>query len=310
MGEVSGPAMSRAFLAPRYWGIWMMVGLMWAAAKLPYAMQLLIGKALGVLLIVLAGRRRRIATVNLRLCFPEQSRSERKRLLRAHFGSLGIAIVELGATYWGSDSALRRRVRPSGLEHIRDALDRGRGVILLGAHFTTMELGLRLLSLFQPCQIMYRKNNNALLDYIILSGRSAHPSTVFPREDVRTLYRSLKRNLVVWYAPDQNYGRRFSVFVPFFGHPAATITTLSRFAARSGAAVVPFVQHRLPGLAGYEIVALPALENFPSGDEAADARRINEVLEEQIKRSPEQYLWVHRRFKTAPPGAENVYARI
>ncbi len=298
---------ARSFIRPRYWAIWAMVALMWMLAKLPFSVQIQAGKRLGWLLYHALARRRHIARTNLRLCFPELSESERERLLREHFGALGIALFELGLAWWASDERLRRLVKATGLEHIQQSLRRGKGVILLGAHFTNMELGLRLLSLFQPCQMMYRKNNNPLLDYIIHRGRSRHPGQMFPREDVRTLYRSLKQNLVVWYAPDQNYGRRHCVFVPFFVPPAATITTTSRFARKSGAAVIPFVQYRLAGKRGYEVVVLPPLSNFPTEDDVADARVINEVLEREIRRSPEQYLWVHRRFKTRPPGEKDLY---
>ena len=287
-----------------------MVGVMWSLARLPYLLQRGVGRLIGWLLYAAGARRRRIAERNLTLCLPEVTPAERTRLLRAHFHALGMAFVELAMTYWSSDSSLRRLVKMRGLSHLERALGEGKGVILLGSHFTTMELGLRFLSLYQECQMMYRKNNNPLLDYIIHHGRSRHPGQVFPREDVRTLYRSLKANLVVWYAPDQNYGRKHAVFASFFGHPAATINTTARFAAKSGAPVLPLVQYRLPGNRGYEVVVGPVLENFPLGDEERDARRVNALIEEQIRIAPEQYLWVHRRFKTQPEGAPNPYAGV
>ena len=302
--------MQIALLAPRYWHIWLMVGVMWGLAQFPYWLQRGVGNLVGCLLYVSAGRRRRIAQRNLKHCFPDQTRTEHARLLRAHFAALGMAFVELGMTYWGSDAGLRRLVKVRGLEHLERALTAGKGVILLGSHFTTMELGLRFLSLYQACQMMYRKNNNPLLEHIIHHGRSRHPGQVFPREDVRRLYRSLKANLVVWYAPDQNYGRKHSVFASFFDQPAATITTTARFAAKSGSPVLPLVQYRLPGNQGYEVVVGPMLKDFPLGDDEADARRVNEVVENQIRVAPEQYLWVHRRFKTQPEGGPNLYAGV
>ncbi len=302
--------MQISFLAPRYWGIWLMVGVMWGLARLPYVLQCAVGRLVGSLLYGLAAKRRRIAQRNLTLCLPDVTQAERARVLRAHFHALGMAFVELGMTYWSSDSSLRRLVKVRGLEHLDRALNKGKGVILLGSHFTTMELGLRFLSLYQECQMMYRKNNNPLLDHIIKHGRSRHPGQMFPREDVRTLYRSLEANQVVWYAPDQNYGRKHSVFASFFGHPAATITTTARFAAKSGAPVLPLVQYRLPGSQGYEVVVGPVMEGFPVGDDEQDARRVNEVIEEQVRVAPEQYLWVHRRFKTQPEGVPNPYAGL
>jgi KDO2-lipid IV(A) lauroyltransferase len=302
--------MRAAFLAPRYWGIWLMAGLMRGFAKLPYPTQLVVGGALGGLLYHVMRRRRRIAAANLAVCFPGMDARDRGRLLRGHFRSLGISFMELGMTYWGEDDAIRGLARITGLEHLQDALRAGRGALLLGAHFTTLELGLRFLSLHQEVEVMYRKNNNPLLDLILYRARSRHRGRMIPRENVRALYRSLAANRVVWYAPDHNYGRKHSVFVSFFGHPAATITTPARFAAATGARVLPFFQYRLPKRGGYEVIILPPLQNFPSGDDEEDARRINAVIEEEIRFAPEQYLWVHRRFKTRAPGAANIYAGV
>ena len=300
-----------SFLGPRFWIIWLLVGVMWGAAKLPYVLQRGLGRVLGFGLYGLAGRRRRIAEKNLTLCFPDKPRPQRVRLLRAHFDALGMAFVELAMTYWTSERVLRRRVKVvRGLDHLERALEKGKGVILLGSHFTTMELGLRFLLLYQECRMMYRKNNNPLLDHIIHRGRSRFRGEMFPREDVRALYRALKANQVVWYAPDQNYGLKHSVFASFFGQPAATITTTARFAAKSGSPVLPLVQYRLPGNQGYEVVVGPMVEGFPVGDDEQDARRVNALIEEQIRVAPEQYLWVHRRFKTQPEGLPNIYAGV
>jgi len=305
----AGAVWWRAYLGPRYWRTWLTAAALRLAALPPYPVQLALGRGLGALMYLVLRRRRRIARVNLALCFPELNEGERRRLLWRHFQALGIAFFELPTAWWGSERKLRALVAEvRGLHHLETALAAGRGAILLGAHFVNLEIGLRMLLFYQRCNMMYRRNKNPLLDRIILGGRTRHPVHVFPRENMRDLVASLRQNVPVWYAPDQNYGRRHSVFVPFFGQPAATITVTSRLARMSGAPVVPFFQRRLPGLRGYELVVLPALENFPSGDEEADARHINRVIEEQVRRSPEQYLWVHRRFKTRPDPAEDVYA--
>ncbi len=251
--------------------------------------------------------RREIAAANLELCFPELDRRARHRLLHRHFRSLGLGVVEVGAAWWGSDDALARHSRLVGLDHLHAALARGRGAILLGAHFTNLEIGLRALSSRTPCHVVYRPLGDAGLDRAVRERRDRHRVTMVPRDDVRGMVRALRAGHPLWFAPDQNYAGKHRVFAPFFEIAAATIATTSRLAKISRAPVVPFFQHRLPGLEGYEMTLLPALEDFPGADPEADAARINSLIEVQVRRSPDQYLWTHRRFKTRPPGAAPVY---
>ena len=275
---------------------------------LPFRWQLTAGRHIGYWLGKLARRRRRIAHINLELCFPELSVSQRRALLDQHFVALGIGLFETALAWWGSDEKLRGLARVEGVEHLKQALARGKGVILLTGHFTTLELGARFITWHQPFHALYRPHKNLLYETVMQRARQ-HRSQLppLPREDLRNLLRAFKKGQAVWYAPDQNQGVRNSVFVPFFGVPACTITATARLAALSGAAVVPYFPKRLPGTAGYEVTILPALENFPSGDVIADTRRINELLEHYVRQAPEQYLWVHRRFKTQPPGSPGVY---
>ncbi|MDX1512186.1 MAG: LpxL/LpxP family Kdo(2)-lipid IV(A) lauroyl/palmitoleoyl acyltransferase [Gammaproteobacteria bacterium] len=309
LGErASLPAIEGRFLLPRFWGIWVAAGLLRLMSLLPYAGRVILGGVIGRGLFLIMGRRRRIAQVNLSLCFPEMSEQRRARLLREHFESLGIALVEMGAAWWAPDHRLEGLVTVRGREHLETALARGRGAILMSAHFTSLEMGLRLMSREQYGYAVYRPQNNALLDVLIQRGRLRVRGGLIARDDIRGLLAALKANHPVWYPPDQDYGRRHSVFADFFRQPAATITTTARFARMSGAAVVPFYYHRLPGFRGYEVVMHPPLEDFPTGDPVADARRQNAVLEEEIRRSPAQYLWIHRRFKTRPPEQPDVYA--
>ncbi len=294
-------------LAPRFWPLWAGLGLGWCLAQAPYRVQLAAGRAIGWLACRLAGSRRRIAATNLRLCFPELDEAARRRLLHAHFLSLGMGVVETAMSWWTPARRLRPLARIEGLDNLERALEGGKGVILLSAHFTTLEIGGRLLSLHAPFHVMYREHKNPLFERIMRRARERHFEKAIPRDDLRGMLRSLKANMPVWYAPDQNYGREHSIFVEFFGVPAATITATARLAKISGAAVVPFFQERLPGAAGYRLRLLPALEDFPSGDERADTQRINDVIEAEVRRIPEQYLWVHRRFKTRPEGAAPLY---
>ncbi|WJW75265.1 LpxL/LpxP family Kdo(2)-lipid IV(A) lauroyl/palmitoleoyl acyltransferase [Thiohalobacter sp. IOR34] len=294
-------------LAPRFWPLWSGLGLGWLVAQLPYRWQMRLGRGLGALLFHTARRRRHIARTNLRLCFPELDEAARERLLRSNFAALGMGVVETAMSWWTPDARLRPLARIEGLEHLRAALAQGRGVILLSAHFMTLEIGGRLLALEAPFHVLYREHKNPLFERVMRRARERHFEKAIPRDDMRGFLRSLKANMPVWYAPDQNYGREHSIFVTFFGIPAATISATHRLARISGAPVVPFFPERLADDAGYRLRLLPALADFPSGDEAADTQRINDLIEAEIRRIPEQYLWVHRRFKTRPEGEKTPY---
>ena len=302
------PTAAGACYAPGYWPTWMLLGVMWLVAQLPYRLQMGLGRMLGRMLAWIGHQRRGIAEVNLGLCFPELDATRRKALLRDHFQSLGMGVVEIAMSWWTPEKRLRKLVRIEGLEHLDRALARGRGVILLTGHFTSLEIGGRLLALFTPFHVLYRRHRNPLFEATMRRARERNFDRAIPREDVRALLRSLKANMPVWYAADQDYGREQSLFVPFFGVPAATIIATSRLAAHSGAAVVPFFQRRLADGSGYLLQLYPALEDFPGATPEADARRINGILEERIREMPEQYLWVHRRFKTRPEGEAPLYA--
>lgn len=282
---------------------------MWLIAQLPYRAQLAIGGMLGRMMYYASPPRRHVAATNLRLCFPELSEIERASLLRRHFASLGMSAVETAMSWWTPDKKLRCLAHIKGLEHLEQAMQLGKGVILLSGHFTTLEIGARLLVMQVLFHAMYREHKNPLFDAVMRRARERHCEYAIPRGDARALLNSLKMGLPVWYAPDQNYKSENTVFVPFFGVPASTITATSRLARMSGAAVVPFFQHRLPGTQGYALTLLPALTDFPSEDVEADTLRINHLIEAQILKAPEQYLWVHRRFKTRPHGSPNVYHR-
>ncbi len=276
------------------------------ATALPHRLQLGMGRVFGVILWALPLPQKRIARINLGLCFPELSGTERARLLRRHMLSLGISIVELAASWWAKDRRLQALARVEGLEHLQRALAQGRGALLLSAHFTTLEIGGRLLSLEQPFAVMYRDQKNRLFDAVVLRGRERHFARAIHRNDVRGLLRALKDGLPVWYAPDQNYAGIQSVFAPFFDIPAATNTATARLARTSGAPVVPFFPERLPD-GRYCLRILPALEEFPSNDVVEDTARVNRIIEEQVRRVPEQYFWVHRRFKNRPAGEPRYY---
>lgn len=280
---------------------------MWCLAHLPYRMQMRLGRLLGRALNAIGGRRRHIAAVNLRLCLPELDERERDALLRRHLEAVGIAFIETAMSWFTPTERLRPLVEIRGLEHLHAALAQGRGAIVLMGHFTTMELIARLLALRAPLHVTYREHKNRLYQHTLERVHRAHCAAIIAHTDLRAMYRALKANDVLWYAPDQNYRGKLSAFAPFFGVPASTITATSRLAATSGAPVIPVLAERLAGDQGYRITLQAPLADYPSGNLVADATRINQTIEAQARRIPEQYLWVHRRFKTRPEGEKNVY---
>ena len=285
-----------ALLAPRYWPTWLMVMPFVVLPFMPWRLQFACGRLIGRLARRLAPRRRAITKSNLARCFPELSAAEREHLSREHFEALGIGLVETAVCWWAPDWRLRSRVEIEGLEHLRQAEEAGRGAIMLTAHFTTLELGGRLLSMQHRIMVVYRPHENPVINYLMRARRNAHSARVIRRGDLRTMLHSLRRNAVIWYAPDQAYLGPRSVEAPFFGIPAPTNTATSRIVESTGAAVIPFFVKRLPS-GRYRLKILPPLDDFPSGDHEADAGRINAVLEKGIREAPEQYLWSHDRFK-------------
>ncbi|WP_430009145.1 LpxL/LpxP family Kdo(2)-lipid IV(A) lauroyl/palmitoleoyl acyltransferase [Methylophaga lonarensis] len=295
-----------AFLHPRFWLSWLGLGLMRLSVFLPASLQLRIGRLLGALLRPFMRSRERIAARNLELCFPEMTEAERAELLKENMLTMGTMPIETAMSWWGSDRQLQNRVVYQGLEHIESALSRGKGIILLTGHFTSMEMGGRLIMRQFPAYVMFRELKNPLFNQVMLKFRTLHSEGTILQEEPRAMLRALKKNKIVWYAPDQDYGRRFSIQAKFFGISAATVPATARMARMSGAAVVPFVPVR-DHQGGYKIKVFPALEQFPSEDELADTQRINDWVEAQIRQCPAQYFWVHRRFKTQPEGKGNFY---
>jgi len=305
--HTDSPAWWLRFLGPSFWPTWLLFGFMRLLTLMPYSWQMAVGKLIGSLAYRFARGRRRIAEVNISLCFADVDAMQAGELVRAHFLSLGSGIVETALCWWGRQSQLQAKRCLVGAQHLQQALAQGKGVILLSAHFTTLELGGRLLALDTPFHVLYRQHKNPLFETVMRRARRRRFDKAIPRNDTRALLASLKDNMPVWYAPDQNHGGAQSVFVPFFGLPASTLTTTSRLARVSGAAVVPFFQMRLPNNEGYLLALCPPLDGFPGEDPKTDAARINRLLEDVIREMPEQYLWVHRRFKTRPAGEPYPY---
>lgn len=307
---MSAPVFRPALLHPRYWPLWLGLGLLWLIIRLPYRVLLALGRLVGRLMHVFMRDRRHVAEVNLQLCFPQWTEERRRQVLRDNFESNGIALFEMAMAWWWPRQRLARLAHVEGLEHLHNAAAAGQGVVLVSLHFTTLELGAALLGQQVTIDGMYREHRNPVFDLVQRRGRERHnaDARAIEREDVRAMFKSLRSGRAIWYAPDQDYGRKASVFVPFFGVPAATVTATSAFARLGKAQVVPFTQTRLPDAQGYRLTVHPPLAGFPGGDETADALRINQWAEQAIEQQPEQYMWVHRRFKTRPEGEARPYA--
>ena len=302
------PRLTLRLFGPRYWLTWLWLGLAWLLVLLlPYRAQLWLGAGLGRLLAWLIPRRRRIAARNLELCFPELDSARRATLLQQHYRNLGIGVFETGIAWWWPDRRFARLLRFEGLEHLQNLGNRG--ALLLSPHLTSLEIGCSAISLKLCLDGMYRPNNNPVLDYVQRQGRERRVRTgrARPRDDLRGILRALRQGRILWYAPDQDYGPRRSIFAPLFGHAAATVTATARLAAKTGAAVLPYTYFRRADGRGYHIRVYPPLAAFPSGDDLTDATRINRLVEHYIRQCPAQYLWVHRRFKTRPPGEASLY---
>ncbi|HET8699187.1 MAG TPA: lipid A biosynthesis lauroyl acyltransferase [Gammaproteobacteria bacterium] len=300
--------MLRRFAAPRYWTTWLFVLWMRVAAALPVSWSLAIHRAFGRLLYRAAGSQRRVALRNLEICFPELDAEQRAALAKRHFESLGMWLAENALGWLGPARRIDKLFDIKGVEHLEAALRKGRGVILYTGHFTPLEVcGRPFKKLVPHFAAMYSHRSNPLLEAIQARGRAALAHETIPSDNVRVMLRSLKNNAVVWYAPDQTYS--FGQLVPFFHELAMTNVATSKLARLSGAAVVPFSYRRVGNGPRYALEFYPSLEDFPTEDALADTTRLVKVLEGFIRAAPEQYQWIHKKFKGRPAELPDLYAR-
>lgn len=299
-----------SYRAPRYWPVWIGMGVLRIVCLLPHRAALGIGSLIGRLAHAAGGSRRAIVRRNIELCFPELSADERDALAFEHFKALGMALIEMGLGRWASDRHLQSITTLSGVDHVNSALASGRGVIMLAAHFTTLEISGRVLAkAIPPFDAVFRKNRSDFMTELQRTGREVSADATIEKRDIKKMVRSLRGGRAVWYAPDQSYSRKGSEVIEFFGVPAMHTTATSTLARLGKAKVVPFFPRRRDD-GTYELVLLPAFDDFPGDDPVADTRRYLEVLESHVRSCPEQYFWIHRKFKDLPDGYPDFYADL
>ncbi len=303
------PRYRQRYLAPRYWLTWLSLLLVQMLTWLPLRLTRPFGRGLGWLLGRVMRERRHVTDVNLMLCLPELDAAARRRMVDAHFKAMGAAIFETAFAWFASDARIRRLGRVEGLEHLDAVQQQGQGALLLTGHFSWLELGARVLAVQRPFHAMYRHVNNPLIDDWMFSARLQRTRRQpLPKRDIKTLIRALREGEAIWYAPDQTLGREAGLFLPMFGQPVWTLTATARLAKLGRARVVPYFTTFEHGQ--YVVRVQAPLEQFPSGDDAADARRVNDLIEAAARTSPQAYFWGHRRFKVRPPDREDPYRRV
>ncbi|MDD2742950.1 MAG: lipid A biosynthesis acyltransferase [Rhodocyclaceae bacterium] len=282
-----------------------LVGLLWLAHWLPLPILRALGAGLGRVLYALGRERRKVAQINLRLCFPEKTEAERNALARQHFIAFSQAVLDRTLGWWASRQRLERLIRITGAEHLLDP--DGRPLILLSPHFVGLDAGASRISMLVSGCTVYSNQKNPVFNQVLLKGRQRFMDVLLlSRQDgMRKIVKAMKEGYPFYYLPDLDFGPKDSIFVPFFGVPAATIPGVSRLARLTGARVVPCITRQVPD--GYEVEVMPAWDNFPGESIEADTEMVNRFIESQVLRMPAQYFWLHKRFKTRPPGEQRFY---
>ena len=299
-----------SYWGPQYWPSWIGLGFLRAICWLPHPARLAVGRFIGGLAHAVGGERRAIVRRNIELCFPELSVAERDALARDHFAALGMSVIEMGLGRWADNDEIERICEVRNVQYITDALAAGHGVIMLSAHFTTLEFSGRAVQLAGVVfDAVYRRNRSEFVTEFLRTGRERSADSTIEKRDIKTMVRRLREGKAVWYAPDQSYKRKGAEVVPFFGVPTMHTTATSTLARLGRAVVVPYFPLRRKD-GSYLLEFFPPFHDFPGDDPVADVMRYIHCLEEHIRICPEQYFWVHRKFKDLPPGYDDVYADL
>jgi KDO2-lipid IV(A) lauroyltransferase len=283
------------------------VFLLWLMHFLPFRVLVWTGNTFGFLLYLLAAERCRVAAINLRLCFPDMDDARRARLVRDHFKMFGRSLIERAILWWSSEERISSLIRVEGVEHF-DAV-KGKPAILLTPHFVGMDVGGQWIAQHTDTVCMYANQKNLYLTELLLKKRARFRNQrLYSRQQgLRPILKGMRAGMPFIYPPDQDQGVKDGAFIPFFGVPAATMISVPRIALMTGAKVVPCITRLLSGAAGYVLTFYPAWENYPTGNDIADTRRMNEFIEQRVREMPEQYFWLHKRFKTRPEGEAKYY---
>ena len=297
-----------SLLHPRNWLTWLGLGVLWLMVQLPYPVLHAIGSSLGRAARPFLKRREKIAARNIALCFPEMNDADKETLIEQNFVSLGMGLIETGMAWFWSDERVKKWFDVEGYANLTNALAENRGVMVVGVHFMSLELGGRAMGLCRPMMATYRRHNSPLMEWVQTRGRLRSNKAMIDRRNLRGLVHALKAGEAVWFAPDQDYGPKGSTFAPFFSVPQAATTNGTRVLSRlSGAGLLTITMVRKANRRGYSLHISESITDYPNDDELAAASYMNKVIEKEILRAPEQYLWVHRRFKTRPVGEASLY---
>lgn len=306
---VTSPRFERRFLCPRHAGSWMAVVLLWLVTLMPRAAVNVLAARIRDLALRFNTKRRDIALKNLALCFPHMSEHERERCVRDHFRMAAHTLLDYGLLWWGSKRRLARMIRVYGMEHIQAARAQDKGIIIFAPHALGLDYGALAMSMRLPGISIFNRKKNPIADWLNFRGRTRFGARLLQREQgLRPIIRSIKEGRLFYYLPDEDLGTGNSEFVPLFGVSKATLPTMGRLARLSQAVVIPAFSYYVPEAGRYELILLPAIEDYPSGDPHTDALRMNQVMEELVRLQPEQYMWTLKLFRTRPPGEKAVYS--